>query len=249
MDNKKIEIPFGAKDSELCGWEYTIPEGMEAVVEGGKVIVRRQESEDERIRKALVALVEWAECFSESGITQEVAKPILAWLEKQKEQKPAEWSEEDEHNLNSVINLVHNTTDGAWGSAIGERIENWLKSLRSQPQGTYKQIVHNIYEMLKDKDFTEITPGHRVLLLNDIRVKCKNADECAAILDEPSWKPSEEQPSEDLEAEIEIEWDSFNKKLAEYDDGESEDVVWLNWNNFDEIARHFYELGRNTKKQ
>jgi hypothetical protein len=26
---KEIEIPFGAKDSELCGWEYIIPEGME----------------------------------------------------------------------------------------------------------------------------------------------------------------------------------------------------------------------------
>ena len=40
-----------------------------------------------------------------------------------------EWSEEDEHNLNSVINLVHTTTDGAWGSCIGDRIENWLKNL------------------------------------------------------------------------------------------------------------------------
>ena len=47
--------------------------------------------------------------------------------------------------------------------------------------------------MLRDKDFTQITPGHRVSLLNDIRVKCKIADECAEILDEPSWKPSEEQ--------------------------------------------------------
>ena len=50
--------------------------------------------------------------------------------------KPAEWSEEDKHNLNSAINLVHATTDGAWGSCIGDRIENWLKNLpeRFNPQ-------------------------------------------------------------------------------------------------------------------
>jgi len=29
--------------------------------------------------------------------------------------------------------------------------------------------------------------------LGNVRVKCKDAIECAAILDEPSWKPSENQ--------------------------------------------------------
>ena len=47
---KDIEIPFGANDSELKGWEYTIPEGMEAAIKDGKVIVKEKESEDERIR-------------------------------------------------------------------------------------------------------------------------------------------------------------------------------------------------------
>lgn len=39
---KEIEIPFGAKDSELKGWEYTIPEGMEAEIKDGKIIVRKK---------------------------------------------------------------------------------------------------------------------------------------------------------------------------------------------------------------
>jgi len=55
-----------------------------------------------------------------------------------------------------------------------------------------------------------------------------------------------EQPCEDLEAEIEMQWDSFNKHLAEYNDG-SEDVVWLNWNSFVDVARHFYEFGKKSK--
>lgn len=56
----------------------------------------------------------------------------------------------------------------------------------------------------------------------------------------------QEQPCEDLDAEIEMQWDSFNKHLAEYDD-ESEDVVWLNWNSFLDVARYFYELGKKSK--
>lgn len=39
---KEIEIPFGAKDSELKGWEYTIPEGMEAEIKDGKIVVREK---------------------------------------------------------------------------------------------------------------------------------------------------------------------------------------------------------------
>lgn len=39
---KEIEIPFGAKGSELKGWEYTIPEGMEAEIKDGKIVVREK---------------------------------------------------------------------------------------------------------------------------------------------------------------------------------------------------------------
>lgn len=41
-DMKEIEIPFGAKDSELKGWEYTIPEGMEAEIKDGKIVVKEK---------------------------------------------------------------------------------------------------------------------------------------------------------------------------------------------------------------
>ena len=38
-----IEIPFGAKDSELCGWEYIIPEGFVASIENGKIVVKKED--------------------------------------------------------------------------------------------------------------------------------------------------------------------------------------------------------------
>lgn len=36
-----MEIPFGAKDSKLIGWTYTIPKGYEAKIENGKIIVKK----------------------------------------------------------------------------------------------------------------------------------------------------------------------------------------------------------------
>lgn len=81
--SKDIEIPFGAKDSELVEATYFIPYGMEAVVEDDKVIIRKKESEDETIRKALIEMVHDTtgdELLIDYGIHKEEA---LAWLEKQ----------------------------------------------------------------------------------------------------------------------------------------------------------------------
>ena len=59
----------------------------------------------------------------------------------------------------------------------------------------------------------------------------------------------QEQPSEDLAADIEMEWNSFNKHLVKYEEG-SEDVVWLNWNSFNDIALYFFNLGKlNARKE
>lgn len=114
-------------------------------------------------------------------------------------QKPGEWSEEDETCLEYALWCVTKTRLFAAKDVCDldacRCAERWLKALRPQPQrrDTYYDIIHDILATLKDMDFTQITPEHRVSLLNDIRVKCKNADECAEILDEPHWKPSEEQ--------------------------------------------------------
>lgn len=119
--------------------------------------------------------------------------------------KPAEWSEEDEDMLNNIEYILHkdisytpptkpNSCTGYGNAYYTHQTEiDWLKSLRPQPKGTYQRVVHTIFNMLKDKDFYEIQPSNRVSLLNDIRVKCKDAIECAPILDETHWKPSEEQ--------------------------------------------------------
>ena len=123
-----IEIPFGAKDSELKGWEYTIPEGMEAVIEDGKVIVRVKESEDERIRKEIIAFLK--HYHTGQGESVRYDDDWIVYLEKQKEQKPAEWSEEDEkaaYFINQFLEY-HEASDPT-AKSCKEWFNNRLKSL------------------------------------------------------------------------------------------------------------------------
>lgn len=93
--NKIVEIPFGTKDSQLKGWEYTIPEGMEAVIENGKVIIREKvkENEDERMWDKILNHFDWS--FKGPYLTHEECDEIKAFLVEKLGQKPAKWSEED----------------------------------------------------------------------------------------------------------------------------------------------------------
>lgn len=61
-------------------------------------------------------------------------KGVRAWLEKQKEQKPAEWSEEDERIRQSLIMDLGNaeTDDADVQKELDEQVA-WLKSIRPQP--------------------------------------------------------------------------------------------------------------------
>ena len=105
-------------------------------------------SEDEKIRKGLLSY------FKKTGITKfnwMDAKRIIAWLEKQKEpseayelgytegmrvknqewlerQKPLEWSEKDERNINRIETLLY-----CFNSSMIPELSNlidWLRSLR-----------------------------------------------------------------------------------------------------------------------
>lgn len=82
---KEIEIPFGAKDSELCGWEYIIPEGMEATIVDNKIVVKKKESEDEIVIAALKSGINGLlkKEYHLKGIGGITFDRINTWLEKQ----------------------------------------------------------------------------------------------------------------------------------------------------------------------
>ena len=63
---------------------------------------------------------------------QHLAMDIYGWCKKQGEQKPAEWSEEDERMFNSALWHVKNSC-GNGGKNSGEfEVYNWLKSLKDR---------------------------------------------------------------------------------------------------------------------
>lgn len=88
------------------------------------------ESEDERIIEQIKFAV-----MQMSSDREDTKKECLAWLEKQKEQKPVKWSKEDEELINylsSVLQFVYEKDAHGLGlKAIDAEI--WLKSLHPQP--------------------------------------------------------------------------------------------------------------------
>jgi len=97
IQGNKIEIPFGASDSEPYYQEIIIPDGLEAVMGDGKIILRRKETKDEKIRKNCIHFLELQKKYHAS--TVEIDE-CIAWLEKQGEPK---WREEDDSMLYTII--------------------------------------------------------------------------------------------------------------------------------------------------
>ena len=92
-----------------------------------------RESEDERIRKALVWHLKADVDFVSNGVTK---AECIAYLEKQKEQKPAEWSEEDADILNCCISSIEEAKENRYayketdGDTSYDREIAFLKSIR-----------------------------------------------------------------------------------------------------------------------
>ena len=143
---KTIEIPFGAKDSELKGWEYTIPENMEAEIKDVKIIVKQKESEDEGIRKFIIDCIdELRKANAENAEFNGRCSEALAYLKRQKGQKPAsgnsekpnnhaEWSEEDEKNFEWFDKFFRTESVIVGGKDIPQDKYLWFKSLHPKPR-------------------------------------------------------------------------------------------------------------------
>ena len=80
------------------------------------------ESEDEQAMR----IIRKRMCYDQVPISDEDRRIVEAWLERQKEQKPAEWSEEDELMILKTLEML-----GGRGTT-GMQID-WLKFLRPQP--------------------------------------------------------------------------------------------------------------------
>jgi len=123
-------------------------------------------------------------------IIEETAKEVRGILKK--EQKPAEWSEEDERIVNNIVSVLGQYIDYKSVSGTGSGYAtprytkeiDWLKSLRRQPK----------QELSEDVKKTLDEVSHILVGLNykQIAKDYKQAIE-KLLYSRPSWKPSEEQ--------------------------------------------------------
>ena len=132
-----------------------IPEGYEARIEGNKIILEPKESDDERIIKDIITALSIGVTCDESALYPEATttlKEAIAYLERQKEQKPvsgnsekpnnhAEWSEDDKRKINRIYEILGHAADDkgflASKRIIGDKeaieLQDFLKALRPQP--------------------------------------------------------------------------------------------------------------------
>lgn len=119
------------------------------------------ESYDDIIREELVeAFAVYGNDSFWNGIP---IKSILAWLKKQKEQNPAEWSEEDEEMRSAIIREIEwersNTTFDK-DIRIYDKEINWLKSLRPQSkwkpsEEQLKALKYVAYHLMPDENYRD----------------------------------------------------------------------------------------------
>ena len=112
------------KARQLCAYPTTKP----FISDLQDIFPELKESEDEKVRKAILELVRQ----SSEILEKKNQEQMLAWLEKKGEQKPAEWSEDDEKMLQNILECLRN----GWKKLPTDilKYESWLKSLRPQSQ-------------------------------------------------------------------------------------------------------------------
>ena len=144
----EIEIPFGAKDSELQEVTYYIPQGFHAEIDDNKVVIKKGEKptawseEDERTLQGI-----WDEILANKHNAEEYEwetyDKFLTWLKSLRPQPKQGWSEEDEDMFNGVIETEQYMLDVVYGRKIfavgNEDLKEectkelaWLKSLKDR---------------------------------------------------------------------------------------------------------------------
>lgn len=139
-----VEIPFGAKDSELEEVSYYIPKGYHAEIEDNKVVIKKGEQkpawseEDEENSKNILYILNQ---LKGNAIYNEdkIAENCIDWLKALKERvqpKKQEWNYNDEIIIGTIIQEIEKIPSEKFIDNAKYRCLDWLryrtKSLRPQ---------------------------------------------------------------------------------------------------------------------
>lgn len=130
MDYEKVlgEHKFQTYEELKNGLLRLIDEGKISREDAARLLPELRESEDERIRKSLIELVE-------QFMADERKEKTLTWLEKQKEQNPA-WSEENKRAIDRACVALRAYSNGDLPEFLPSELLGYadrLQSLRPQP--------------------------------------------------------------------------------------------------------------------
>lgn len=158
------------KDEAIQVIRSNYPTGRNQLCEALETLIPElKKSDDEKIRKTLKSFfdseisdygnVEWR-----NGIRY---GEIVAWLEKQGEQKPT-WSEEDEIELCTIINFLKNPSTAKSCPKLRSNAIDWLKSIkdRVQPKQEWSEQEQPDVNLEKeiDKIWDPRSMNHEVLV-------------------------------------------------------------------------------------
>lgn len=180
------------KYNEQIAWLKSLPLNLKKKNEDvAKLCSNEWSEEDERNIRNFESVLYYDKYLSDETRT-ELGNFLKSLPNRLNRQPKTEWSEEDEKMLQRTLECLKN----GWRKLPTDikQIESWLKSLRPQPQGIYQQVVKGLRDMCDRYEQNGMFTDERARdFLGNVRVKCKDAIDCAPILDEPSWKPNKEQ--------------------------------------------------------
>ncbi len=189
--------------------DITVEEIVDWLEKQGKKECALKSLKDEDVRKFMQYFEKQAKAYeielpNRSYDIYGLAKDILAWLEKQGEQKPVDWSQEDSYMLRQAIRCVNNSGKLEVST---EEIEYWLESLkgRLQPQPKQEWSVEDrskiqricIYLNEAKKYYADITEVRECI------------DWLKSLKPQSQWKPSEV-----ADGKV-VKWDDEDKRQFE----------------------------------
>ena len=171
---ERLRNAFYDNNSRICE-EYR--KAVIRVIE--PIFPELQVSENERIMEELKALVVWAKSWSASGVTEEDAKTMLAWLKKQGEQKP----DTDFSDLRTWKYIV----DAVWTEKEG--IGQYLDSPFAEEVA--KKLQKRFGNIKQKPAFEMKTPEGSLGIDSDTYSKI--VDECIYGEQKPAWSEEDEE--------------------------------------------------------
>ena len=162
-----------------------------------------RESEDERIRKAIIEAIKdyWSD--NEQAMTD-----CLAYLEKQKEPKPVEWGEEDNRMIGRIRGIIERyaftqsavDVNGELCEKEYVEMDAWLKSLLSGKRQTWGKEDERIVKFIIEALEFYASPSRLDHFELFVKVEALETKEKAlawlkSLRPQYHWRPSEEQIS------------------------------------------------------